>query len=167
MKVVLYMAMTANGYIAKEDGETPWSDAAWNNYYSIAKGFRAMILGRRTYEIMRKIDEFDKIGNPFTVVVSYENKKKEKNFNFVKSPKEAIALLKKKGFEKVLLGGGGSVNSSFIKDNLIDEIYIDIEPLIFGKGIKLFADGNFDRKLKLIGVKKTGNLVQAHYEVKR
>ena len=56
MQLILYMATTVNGYIADEDGETPWSQAVWESYYRLAKEFKAIIVGRKTYEIMQKID---------------------------------------------------------------------------------------------------------------
>jgi len=168
MKVVLYMAMSVNGCIAKENNETPWSDAVWESYYKIAKQFKAIILGRKTYEIMKDVNEFVKIGNPFTVVVSKKDFVKEKNFVSAKSPKEALKILKDKGFEKVLVGGGGMLNSSFMKEKLIDEIHLDVEPLVFGRGIKLFADDDFESRLELVGTKKlSANTVQLHYRVLR
>ncbi len=166
MKVTLYMAMTVNGMIAKENDETPWSDAVWISYYNVAKQFKAIILGRRTYEIMREINEFEKIENPFTVVVTNQKLTNSKNFAFVKSPRNAIKLLKEKGFSKALLGGGAHLNAAFAKENLIDEIILDIEPMLFGKGIKLFADADFEAKLKLVGVKKLSkDELQLHYKV--
>jgi len=166
MKVILYMAMTVNGLIAKENDETPWSRAVWESYYRIAKRFKAIILGRRTYKIMKEVNEFEKIGNPFTVVVTNRGIKNSQNFAFVKSPKDGINLLKGKGFTEVLLGGGSKLNGSFMKENLVDEIYLDIEPLIFGRGIKLFAEEEFERKLKLIDVNKiSANTIQLHYKV--
>lgn len=70
------------------------------------------------------------------------------------------------GFETIMVCGGGGLNTSFMKENLIDEIYLDIEPIIFGKGIKLFEDSNFEAKLKLLGVKKlSSNEIQLHYKV--
>ena len=53
-----------------------------------------------------------------------------------------------------------------MEDGLIDEIYLDIEPIIFGKGIKLFADNNFEVKLKLLGIRNlTEDILQLHYKV--
>ena len=64
--------------------------------------------------------------------------------------------------------GGGELNSSFMKENLVDEMYIDIEPLVFGKGIKVFADAVFEKKLELIETKKfSPNEIQLHYKVKK
>ena len=116
------MGQTVNGYIATKEGETPWSAEVWDSYYKIAKSFKSIVLGRKTYEIMKSVGEFEKIGNPFTVVLS-KKLKSEDNAVFVKSPKDAVKLLREKGFENVLVGGGGKLNSSFMKENLIDEIY--------------------------------------------
>ena len=160
------MAITANGYIADENNETPWSDEVWKSYYKIAKQFRAIILGRTTYEIMKKVNEFEKIWNPLTVVVTNKNFLNSPNFIFVRSPKDALKIVEEKGFSKVLIGGGGNLNSSFMKEKLIDEIYLDVEPMLFGKGIKLFADENFNAKLKLIKIKKLSkNTIQLHYKI--
>ena len=146
------MATTANGYIAKENDETPWSDVIWSGYYDFVKKRGNIILGKRTYELMKEVNEFEKIGNPFTVVVSREDFAHNSNFSITKSPKEALKILEDKHFDKILVGGGGTLNSSFMKENLIDEIILDVEPLVFGKGIKLFSDNNFDAKLELIEI---------------
>ena len=166
MKITLYMAMALNGYIAKEDDKTPWSKPIWKSYYKIAKSFKAIILGRRTYQIMKDAGEFNKIGNPFTVVITNAAEIDDEKFAFVKTHKDSIKLLKNKGFKKALLGGGGKLNSYFIKEKLIDEIYLDIEPILFGKGIKLFAEEDFETKLKLISAKKLSkDIMQVHYKV--
>jgi len=46
-------------------------------------------------------------------------------------------------------------------------LYIDIEPLILGRGIPLFADGDFEARLKLLGLKTLTNhqTIQLHYKV--
>ena len=136
------MTITINGYIATENDNAPWSDELWSSYYNLAKKFKAIILGRRTFEMMKEVNEFEKMGNPYTVVLTKKKQQNTNNTFFVTSPKEALELLKKKGFKEVLIGGGGKLNASFMKENLVDEMIIDIEPLIFGKGIKLFAEGD-------------------------
>lgn len=67
-----------------------------------------------------------------------------------------------------MICGGGGANSSFIKENLVDEIYLDLEPIIIGRGIRLFADADFESQLELIEIKKiSDNEVQLHYKVRR
>jgi dihydrofolate reductase len=58
MKVILYMALSADGFIAAQNDETPWSDEEWAAFQEFVKSCDAVLLGRRTYEIMTKGDEF-------------------------------------------------------------------------------------------------------------
>ncbi|MCX7778825.1 MAG: dihydrofolate reductase family protein [Patescibacteria group bacterium] len=168
MKVILYATSTINGYIAKEKDETPWSNETWQAYYDLVKEKGNIIVGKRTYEIMKIIDEFEKLNYPFTVVVSSlvpPHQVNEKTI-FVNTPREALEVLKSKGFKEVIVGGGGILNSSFLRGDLIDEIYLDLEPLIFGRGIKLFSETETEAKLKLLAVKKiTENVLRLHYQV--
>ncbi len=166
MKAILYMAMTVNGYIAKENNETPWSEEEWLSFSKFIKEIKNIVIGKNTYEIMKKSNEFSKIGNPFTVIVSKENFAHSSNFFIAKSPKEALKILKEKRFTKALIAGGGMLNSSFMKEKLIDEIYLDIEPVVFGKGIKLFSDITPYAKLEMIETKKLSkSTIQLHYKV--
>lgn len=167
MYVTLYMAQTVNGYIARENDETPWSDVVWESYATVAKRFKAIIVGRRTYEIMRRANEFEKIGNPFIVILTTKRSiPRNRGDVLVKSSNEALDILKERGFHNVLVGGGGIATSSFMKENLIDEIILDIEPLLFGKGIRLFSDASFETRLSLIDVRKLSeDVLQLHYRV--
>lgn len=167
------MAMTVNGFIAKENDDTSWvSETEWANFSRVIKKAGNMIIGRRTYEIMLRQDEFTRSGLTTikTVVVS-DRPVKVHNSPFVsiaKSPAEALNILQKQGFETILVCGGGGLNASFLKENLVDEIYLDVEPIVFGKGIPLFATGDFEKKLQLLGVKKISTQeVQLHYKVEK
>jgi len=166
MKIVLYMAMTVNGIIARENDETPWSDAEWKAYISEVKKIRTLIVGRRTYEIMKESDNFKKLGNPFVIVLTKMKVKNRENFAFVSSVDAAIELVKKKKISRVLLGGGSTTNTEFIKRNLVDEMIVDVEPIIFGSGIPLFKENYSELNLKLLNTKKISkNEVQLHYRV--
>ncbi len=166
MKSVLYMATTVNGYIAKENHETPWSKEEWDSFSSFVKERKNIVIGRNTYDTMKEKGEFGEIGNPSVVVVTKNEVINDSGVLTANSPEEALNILKEKGFNEIVVAGGGRLNSSFLKEGLIDEIYIDIEPLIFGKGIKLFSDNDLTVKLELLSLKKISkNLVQLHYKV--
>lgn len=166
MKVILYMAISANGMIAKENDNTSWiSEIEWNSYSLAVRRAGCLIVGRRTYHILTKQPEFVKLKDIKLVVVSKEIfPLVAENHQIASSPNEAIEKLK--DFEEIIVAGGGILNTSFIESNLVDEIYLDIEPIIFGKGIKIFNDGNFERKLELLGIKKlSSNEIQIHYKL--
>lgn len=169
MKVILYMAITINGFIAKENDDTSFvSEIEWDNFRNMIKSTGNMIIGSRTYEIMRDGEEFKNLENIRVLVVS-ENanfKTIADNHSITKSPKDALAILEKEVFDKALVAGGGTLNASFMAENLIDEIYLDVEPVVFGKGIRLFREDDFEAKLKLLETKKlSDNEIQLHYQV--
>lgn len=64
------------------------------------------------------------------------------------------------------VSGGSSINSLFMESGLIDEIYIDVEPIVLGSGIKLFAEEDFEYDLEFLKVNKINpHTIQLHYKV--
>ena len=170
MNVILYMAMTANGYIATEQEDAPWSQEIWDAYYDFISKKGNIIVGRRTYEMMEATgNEFQKLGNPTVIIVSRWLKEQDNhNTTIVASPREALEALEQKGFKEAVVGGGSMLNAGFLKDGLIDEIYLDIEPRIFGKGIRLFSEIDADVKLELLEMKTLSpHIVRLHYQTKK
>lgn len=166
MKVILYMAISLNGMIAKSDDDTSWiSKEEWDSYSLAVRTAGNLIVGHRTYGILTKQPEFSEFKDVKIVVVAQETfQTLTSNHLVARSPKEALEILKE--FEEVIVAGGGALNASFAEENLIDEIFIDIEPIILGQGIPLFRDKNFERNLKLVGQKKISESeIQLHYEV--
>lgn len=166
MKVILYMAISLNGMIAKSDDDTSWiSKEEWDSYSLTVRTAGNLIVGHRTYGILTKQPEFSEFKDVKLVVVAQEDfQTLAQNHVVAHSPKEALKILS--DFAQVVVAGGGALNASFVEENLVDEIFIDIEPIILGKGIPLFRDKDFECKLKLLGQKKiTDNEIQLHYQV--
>ncbi len=169
MKVILYMAVTANGLIAREDDSADFvSKTSWKSYLKKVRESDYAVIGKRTYEIM-PVEEFIKETKylVFTHVLSLE--KKVKNVEFTNKPlKDVLHELKNKGVKKAAIFGGGKLNASFMAQNLVDEIFLDVMSIVLGKGIPLFNGENFEAKLKLLGVKKlSANEMQLHFKVKK
>lgn len=75
-------------------------------------------------------------------------------------------MLEQKGHKEVVVIGGSQAVSQFMQENLIDEVYFDIEPLLFSKGMPIFKDANFEYRLELLGTKMLNkNTIQMHYRV--
>ena len=168
MKVILYMAISVNGMIAKSDDDTSWiSQKEWNSYSVAVRSAGCLIVGRKTYHILTKQPEFAELKDVKLVVVSEEDfETTAPNHLVAHSPKEALELLK--DFKEVIVAGGGILNASFLVENLVDEIYLDVEPVAFGKGIRLFAERDFEVKLELISIKNLSpDELQLHYKVLR
>lgn len=166
MKVILYMAISLNGMIAKSDDDTSWvSREEWDSYSLAVRTAGNLIVGHRTYNILTKQPEFSELKDVKLVVVAQEVfQTLAQNHLIAHSPKEALKLLS--DFEQVVVAGGGTLNASFLAENLIDEMYLDVEPIAFGRGIRLFRESDFEVRLKLLDIKKlSDDEFQLHYQI--
>ena len=169
MKLVLYMGVSINGYIAKQDGDSEWtSDEDLKGFFDHSKRIGNVIMGKNTFHAANSYGYFP-FPEALNMVVTHEqiNNKWGDNVIFTDhTPKDILKLLEEKGFKEAFLIGGGQLNSSFAKEKLIDEIYLDVEPLALGAGIQVFAQSNFEFELKLLEINKLNeDTVQLHYEV--
>jgi dihydrofolate reductase len=171
MKTVLYMAITPNGFVAGERDDTSWvSKADWAEFARTAKRTGNVIFGSRTYEALMKAKQFP-VPGCLNLVMTGDKKLLAKGswkqvFFTDESPIGVLAHLREKGFEVALIGGGGKVSGSFMKADLIDELYLDVMPIIFNPGIKLFEGARIASRLKFIDMVQTGkNEIQLHYKV--
>ena len=114
INVCLYMAVSANGYIATADERTPWSEEEWDSYRKIVARTGNIVIGRRTYKIMKDANEFATLNNPFTIVItSNKTVTNYDNIIFVNTPEQAIKTLAEKHFDTALIAGGSKLNQAF------------------------------------------------------
>lgn len=169
MKVILYMAISIDGYIAKKNGDSDWvSEVDSKIFEKKIKEAGCIVVGRRTFE--QYYGELYPIDGVTNIVLTNDVTRQDKNRNvvFVSSPQEALKVAKQKGYDKVFLVGGGHVNGSFIRENLIDEMFLSVHPLILGEGIKIFEGFGEQVDLELVSLKQIGEgLVQLHYKIKK
>ena len=168
MKVTLYMAVSLNGYIAKENASEDFlSHANWEKFCSLAQEYGNFIVGRKTYEAVKNWNEgfnFDDLKGIKKIIISQdENYKIDEGYTLATSPKDAVSKLQ--DFESVLVTGGSTINTAFIKENLLDEIILNIEPAIIGKGVPLFAQDDFLKKLEFTSSEESNGIVSLHYTV--
>lgn len=70
------------------------------------------------------------------------------------SPSKIVSILENRGYKNMLFCGGSKLLASFLKEKLIDEIWLTLEPRIFGTGHSLVAEEKFDVKLQLLESKQ-------------
>lgn len=166
MKVILYMAITANGMIAKNNNEVEWSKDEENSYFSKVREIGNIITGAKTFPLYED-SNFSDMGDPFVVVLTGNKSKKDSNkIKYVNSPIMALDILEKNGFKTALVTGGSKTDAAFLEEKLIDEIFLDVEPFVYGDGIPLFFPNDTDLKLELVeSTYLNKNTIQLHYKV--
>lgn len=160
MKKIIIAAVTADGKIAKNSKHNvDWTSKEDKDLFrSETKKAGVVIFGSKTYGAMGK-----ELPGRLNIIMTknpkkYSDKEKKEVLEFTsKSPKAILDNLAKRGYNKVIIGGGSDIYSLFLQSKLVDEIYLTIVPKIFGKGINLFKDMNIkEMNLELVGVEKTG-----------
>ena len=152
--------------IASVDDKTHWlTKEEAESYCSFVRRAGCLIVGRRTYHILTKQPEFQEFKDAKLVVVSHHDVELvDSRHALAHSPQEAIHFLS--DFPEIILAGGGILNAEFLAENLVDELYLDIEPVVLGNGIPLFKGADFERNMKLLGQKMLSeNEIQLHYEI--
>nr|AIA14040.1 RibD C-terminal domain protein [uncultured bacterium] len=128
----------------------PGFSSSANNTY---KTFSAPLPGR--LHIVLTSDTSDKINIPGQVEYTSA------------SPEEIVADLEERGYAEVILAGGGQVNTLFLKANLIDELLLTLEPVVFGSGIDLFRSGELDARWRLASMEKLNDIGSLHLRYSR
>jgi len=155
-KVTLGLASSLDNYIARKDGGSDW--LTWDNEVAeISKEFMktvdTILIGRKTYEVMRASGQ-----NSYPGAMNYvfsRSKKRLSEFNNrirpgkagAKRPKiefiseDAAAFVRKlkdRNGKGIVVFGGGELARSLFAADLIDEIVLNIQPVLLGSGIPLF-----------------------------
>ena len=149
--LILYIAMSLDGYIAGPNGELDWlfSDQDYG-YYEFIKTIDTVLIGRKTYD---EILDFD-VPYPYDDKKSYVfttnpgNYSSDHDITFTaEDPLDVWKSLKEQEGRDVWLVGGGKLINPFVSQNEIDQYIIAVHPIILGKGIELFRD--IDRRINL------------------
>jgi dihydrofolate reductase len=82
-------------------------------------------------------------------------------------PADLVKRLADEGANGLAICGGSSIYTLFMEAGVVDELYITVEPLLFGQGLALFSD-KLETDLRLLDVSKLNdNAVLLHYAVQK
>ena len=151
-KVVLGLGISLDGYIARPDGSVDFLFMPKD--YSMGPFFKTIdtaVLGRKTH------DDGLKMGGTFGGGIKYFVFSRtlppgERNgITFTdESPGAVIAAIRKLPGKHIWLMGGGELIRDFLKEDLVDELYLGVVPVLIGEGIPLFPSGFPQREFDLI-----------------
>ena len=153
--------MSADGYVADRNNKTPWSDEEWDEFNIFQKSCNALLVGSKTYDVMKQHDEL--VDAQYYVASTDSSKSSEKaTYINIESADDLPKV------DVLGVTGGTKLNSFIMELGVVDEIILDIEPHIFGGGTPLFHKLLNSCELSLISTKKLNdNTIQLHYKVQQ
>lgn len=150
-KLILYIAASIDGYIARENGDLNWLDLPPNheksdyNYNKLIDSVDTTFMGNSTYKWLIAQNIIDPYPGKKNYVFSNSVQPKSEFVEFInEDPAKFYKKIIRENGQNIWLVGGGKLNSVFLKENLIDEIILSIAPVVIGNGIKLFKEINSD-----------------------
>ena len=187
-KLKLHVETSIDGCIAGPNNEMDWIDFSWNEKLRefedrLHDPVDTILLGRKMtnefisywFDVINKPDDPEysiakkMVETPKIVFTKTLNKSEWPNTEIATGDlKEEITNLKSQEGGDIIVYGGASFDSSLIKENLIDEYYLFINPVAIGNGKTIFGDLKEIRKLSLVeSITFDSGIVLLHYEVKR
>lgn len=133
MKVTLIASVSANGKVLVSDNpnhQIPQEVVGFFFQKAIASG--NIVFGYTTYSLFRELLK-DTLAGIEVVVLSREHDASN-GYKTATSPEEAIAYLKQKGMEEIIVCGGTQIYNAFLEKDLVTDLYLNMAPFIVGDG---------------------------------
>lgn len=168
IKTYIIVAQTADGKIARHSNhEANWTSKADKKHFiEMTKKSGVMIMGLNTFKTFKS-----PLKNRLHIVYSDLPDAEKDNIpgivEYTKdTPEIIIKKLEERGFNEVAICGGSTIYTMFIKSGLVKNIYITIEPRLFGEGMNIFNQ-EIDIKMKLNSAKVINdeNVILLEYEI--
>jgi dihydrofolate reductase len=175
MKSILVFVSTLDGKVTKwgDPHVRDWSSKEDQEYYKKILGEASLIImGSNTFNA----DYFSPSPHRLLLVMTkhilkYKKSEVAGQIEFTdKLPAELTEKFRKKNYEVMMVVGGPHVATSFLKDGLIDELWLTIEPKIFGVGGNFVTEEKLDINLKLLSCEKVndeGTLITKYAVIKK
>ena len=178
-KIIVYIATSADGYIARRNGSVDWLDRPQiKGSYGMGEFYRSIdtvLWGRKTYDIALGFKAGGHAGT--------ESDNKVKNYVFSRRPPrkplsgaefvsepipEFAKRLRSLAGKDIWMMGGAGLIASFLDEGAIDEFIIHVIPTLIGEGIPLIAPRHRNVALKLLSCRSfSDGVVRLHYAIDR
>ena len=189
-KIIVYIATSADGYIARADGSVDWLNRprTADNYgmSDFYKSIDTILWGRKTYDpVLQKFSskkskakrsspKTSKTKSPGSHMKNYVFSRRPPETSppeveFVNAPiKEFTKLLRSQPGKNIWMMGGAGIIGSFLDEGEIDEFMIHVVPMFIGEGIPLVQPRHRTVPLQLLTTQAySDGVVRLHYAVAR
>jgi dihydrofolate reductase len=169
MKVVAIAAVTANGFIGQTTEQTSWD---WTSpedrklLIQLTKEAGAVVLGVRTFETFKHKRAFP---GRRTIIYTHHPERLADIPDIettAETPSQFVHRLAQEGATGLAVIGGTTTYNQFLASGVLDELYLTVEPILFGSGVPLFGEAH--AKLRLLDTRQLNdNTVLLHYALNK
>ncbi len=150
---VAYVAASIDGRIAKNGHSgTDWtSKEDWKFFQNSLKKMDVVIAGHNTYKVVES-----GLKKRNTIILTSKKIKSFGSVTFFNPEKDNLKqFISSKNYKTVGIVGGASVYDFCLRNKMLDELYVTIEPIVFTSGVPMFSGKVFKKyKFTLASVKK-------------
>jgi dihydrofolate reductase len=168
MRVFAIAAVTVNGFIGQTPDQTSWD---WTSpedrklLVQLTKEAGTVVLGSKTFDTFRHKRAF-----PGRRTIIYTRHPKTIDIPDIETtdetPNDLVRRLELEGATGLAVIGGTTIYNLFLASGMLDELYLTIEPIVFGSGIPLFGAASVTLQL-LDSRNLNDNTILLHYAVKK
>ena len=173
-KIIVHIATSADGYIARPDGNVDWLERPMPKggygMTAFARSIDTILWGRKTYDFAVKMGGV----GPFGKVKHYAFSRQPPpdplpEVEFVSEPiPEFVGKVRAMPGKNIWMMGGAGIIASFLDAGAIDEFSIHVIPVMIGEGIPLVAPRHRNIPLELISARSfPDGVVHLNYRVRR
>lgn len=159
MKTILVFVSTLDGKITKwgDPYVKSWTSQNDQEYFKkLWNETKLIIMGSTTFNF----EPVKAVSNRLLVIMTgnpsdYKSYAVPGQLEFKsESPRQLVELFKKENHELMLIVGGAHISTSFLKEQLVDELWLTIEPKIFGIGGNFVIEEKLDIELELLSCER-------------
>jgi dihydrofolate reductase len=171
-KVVVNRAMSLDGFIAGPDNAMGWISEYLNNdaFPEVMKATGAMLVGRGTHEVAKRMPETDAEydGGPVFVLTHQPPDEPEHGVTFLTCDlADAVATARAAAGGKNLEILGADVASQCLQRGLVDEVLVYVLPVLLGDGVRFSTSGLGRIDLEPFGNAQAGAVTMLRFRVRK
>lgn len=158
--VIVYVAASLDGYIARSDGSIDWLDIAapaeaersTSDFVELLANVDCLVVGRKTFDTVKRFQPWPYGALPVVVLSATLGEAPQIDGANIRirsaQPTDLLRELEGEGLTRIYLDGGTAIHG-FLREGLVERITVATVPILLGTGRPLFPEIGFVTKLKL------------------
>ncbi len=159
-EVIIYIAASLDGYIARSDGSIDWLDIAgpeeaersMSDFAELLDSVDCLVMGRKTFDTVKQFSPWPYGALPIVVLSTTLSEAPQIEGASIRirsaRPADLLRELESEGLFRIYVDGGATIHG-YLQEDLIDRITVASVPILLGSGRPLFPATGNELKLEL------------------